>query len=211
MEVIKVQLARTIWLFDIQELNPKGASLYPEIYDGLGLRYDFATRPTAEQIQSGESLHFKHGKFVYEQTPVELDLDMHTDGVVASCRHSTEAAHSFLVDCLLWLGTELGIVYPQHISKKRIYRSELIVGMDAKLGDLTQRLQDFSGLLSVISNKTIQPTGLLFGEDGGTSAVFVIDRRANTPWSDNRYFSSATFGTAEHIEILTRFESIIAG
>jgi hypothetical protein len=50
-----------------------------------------------------------------------------------------------------------------------------------------QKPQDLFGLLAVISNKAIQPTGLLFGEDGGASAVFVIDRRANTPWSDSLF------------------------
>jgi hypothetical protein len=211
MEVLKVQLARTVWLFDAQELNPKGISLYPAIYNALGQRYQFAVLPKPEQIHTGESLYFKHGKFVYDMTTVEVDFDLHADGVVAGCRHSTEAAHEFLLDFTGWLGEQLGVVYPPHLTKKRIYRSELIVQMDAKLGAVLQKLEDFSSLLSGISNKVVQPTGLLFGEDSGTAPIFTIDRRVNTPWEDNRYFSASSLATARHIEALQKFESIVAG
>ncbi len=209
MEILKVQLARTIWLFDAQELNPKGVSLYPEIYNAFARRYQFTVMPKAEQIHSGESLFFKQGKFVYDSLSVDIDFDLHSDGLVATCRHSTDAAHEFLLDLLKWLAEQLGAVYPPHLTKKRIYRSELIVQMDARLS-LARKLDAFLLLLSTMSKKTIQPTGMLFGEDNGAAALFTIDRRVNTPWEDNRYFSAAGLPTAQHIEALTAFEVMAA-
>ncbi len=212
MEVLKVQLARTIWLFDIQELNPKGISLYPEIYAGIGKHYQFAMLPKAEEIHSGGSLYFKHGKFLYDGSLiVEVDFDLHGDGLVASCRHSTEAAHEFLLDFTAWLGEQLGIAYPPHLTKKRLYRSELIVQMEPMLNTLSQKAEEFSRLLSELCQKEIQPSGILFGEDHGTNAVLTVDRRGSTPWEENRYFSSSTLATTQHVEALAKFEQIVGG
>jgi len=196
MEVIKVQLARTVWLFDIQELNSTGISLFPEVFNGFAKRYQFTTLPKPEEIHSGAGLIFKGGKFVYDSAVVDMDFDMRSDGLVASCRHSTEAAHEFLLDATTWLGQQIGVAYTPRLMRKRIYRDELIVQMDAKLAMLSQKLQEFSELLTISSQKTIQPTGILFGEDAGTAAILTIDRRMSTPWEENRYFSSASLQTA---------------
>ncbi len=209
MEIVNVQLARTIWLFDTQELNPKGVSLYPEIFNGFARRYQFAVCPKPEEIQSGGSLHFKQGKFVYDSLPVEVDFDLHSDGLVASCRHSTDAADQFLMDVVAWLGERLGIVYPPRVNKKRGYRSELIVQVDARLGDLSTKAQLFSGLLSQMSGRPVQPVGILFGQDGSAAPTLTVERRINTPWEENRYFSGSNLPTLQHVEALTQFERIM--
>jgi hypothetical protein len=210
MEVLKVQLARTIWLFDAQELNPKGISLFPEVFHAFGKRYQFGTLPKPEELGAGGSLFFKQGKFVCGPFAVEVDLDLHADGLVASCRHSTEVAHEFLLDCIGFLGEQLALVYPPHITKKRIYRSEVIVQLEAGLGGLSPRVQEFSAFLSNLSQKDVQATGILFGDDGGASPIFTLDRRVNIPWEDNRYFSSSSLPTSQHIEALEKLERIMA-
>jgi hypothetical protein len=210
MEVIKVQLARTIWLFDIQELNPRGVSLYPEIYSGFAKRYQFTELPKPEDIRTNASLYFKNGKFVYDSSVVSIDFDMHGDGAVASCRHSTEAAHDFLLDCTKWIGEQLGIIYSPSLMKKRIYRDEIIVQLKANLDKVSDKVHKFCGLLTTASGKNIQPTGLLFGEDGGASAILTLDRRINTSWEENKYFSTSTLQTAQHIDALAKFEILMA-
>jgi hypothetical protein len=110
MELVKVQLGRAIWLFDTQELNPRGVALFPDIYAAFSKRYQFATIPRAEEIHSGGSLYFKQGKFVYEMTSVDVDFELHSDGLVANSRHSTEASNAFLKDLLDWLGEQLAII-----------------------------------------------------------------------------------------------------
>jgi hypothetical protein len=210
MEVIKVQLARTVWLFDTQELNPKGISLYPQIYDRFSRRYQFTGLPKPEEIHSGGSLNFKHGKFVSDSLIVEVDFDLHSDGLVASCRNSTEVAHEFLLDFIGWLGEELGITYSLHLSKKRIYRSELIVQMEPNLKALSTKIETFSRFVSQLSQKKIGPSGIVLGEDNGSSPVLNLERRVSTPWDENRYFSLSAMPTAQHVEALTKFEEIMA-
>lgn len=212
MEVNKVQLARTIWLFDTQELNPHGVSLYPDLYNGLAKRYQFITFPKPEEIHSGASLYFKNGKLAYGGSiSVALDFDVHADGLVASCRHSTEVANEFLRDCTAWLGEQLGIVYPPRLTKKRIYRDELIVQMNPKLEAVSEKLRGFSELLSSISNRQVVPTGATFGDDNAASPLLTIERRVNTPFEDNCYFSASGLPTTQHIDALRKFEEIMAG
>jgi hypothetical protein len=58
-------------------------------------------------------------------------------------------------------------------------------------------------------DKHVQPTGILFGQDNAAAAVLTIDRRSNTPWDDNRYYSTSTLATAQYIEALTHFENMM--
>ena len=208
MELVNVQLGRAVWLFDTQELNPRGIALYPDFYIAANKRYQFATAPKAENIHAGESLYFKEGKFPYELTTVAVDLELHSDGLVANTRHSTEAANAFLQDLVGWCGEHLGVSYPPSLGKKRIYRSELIVNMNPKLASVATKLQNFASILSEIVKKETQVTGLDFGAQESTQ-VFHLARRANSPFDDNQYFTKGWFQTLEHIELLSKFEAIM--
>lgn len=208
MEVVKVQLARAIWLFDTQELNPRGNALYPTVFDAFLKRYRFATFPKPEEFHSGGSLFFKQGKFAWEVSSVDIDFDLHGDGLVASCRHSTEVADALLRDFVVWLGEQLGVAYPPSFSKKCIYRSELIVNLAIDLNSTAEKLSRFSRFLSTVSKQEAQTTGITFGSDG-TPPMFTIERRANVPFEENRYFSSAALQTTHHIAALTAFEQVL--
>ncbi|MCX6634507.1 MAG: hypothetical protein NT090_05390 [Acidobacteria bacterium] len=209
MEVAKVQLARAVWLFDTQELTPRGNALYPTLFDTFIRRYKFPTFPKPEEIHSGGSLYFKQGKFVWEASSVDIDCDLHNDGLVASCRHSTEVADAFLQDFVVWLGEQLGVAYPPTLSRKRIYRSELIVNMAIDLNSTAEKLRQFSRLLSAMSKQEAQTTGITFGSDRA-SLTFAIERRVNVPFEENRYFSGAALQTSHHIEALVAFEQLLA-
>lgn len=209
MEVIKVQLARAIWLFDTQELNPRGLSLYPDTYLALNERYRFIVLPKSEEIQKGESQYFKHGKFLHDGVQVEVDFDLHGDGLVATTRHSTEASTAFLQDCLGWLEIELGTDYPRTLTKKRNYRSELVVKMHAEFGSLCDKTQPFADVLSEITGSQVRVSGLTFGAEK-LNSVLSVERRFNTPFEDDRYVSTATLTTSQHVAALTQFEKSMA-
>jgi hypothetical protein len=58
---------------------------------------------------------------------------------------------------------------------------------------------------------TYEPTALLFNLDQSQSklmpGVFSIERRADIPFSDKKYFSNAPLATRDHIELLKAFET----
>ncbi len=209
MEIVKVQLGRAVWLFDTQELNPRGTALYPDLFIGFGKRYQFVTMPKTEEIQSGGSVYFKQGRFLYETTNVAVDFELHNDGLVANTRHSTEAANIFLQDVVDWCKDQLGVVYPPGLTKKRVYRSELIVNMSPDFDALAGNLRQFSALVSEATTKPSQVTGMQFGSQEIPSA-FYVERKVNTvPLEDNHYIANAWLQTSQHLELLGRFEQLM--
>lgn len=213
MEIVKVRLARATWLFDTQELNPRGLKLYPDVFGAFSKRYQFAVLPTAEEIRSGGSLYFRQGKFFFEPSGenAEVEFELHSDGLVASTRHSTEASDAFLQDSVIWFGEQLGAAYPLTLTKKRVYRDELVVSMSVSMNMnmIVTRLERLSVMLSSLSNKSTEIIGLRFGSEGGSSTL-VVERREGSPFDENRYYSAAALPTLQHIEALNLFEQLLA-
>jgi hypothetical protein len=213
METVKVILARAVWLFDTQELNPRGVATYPDLYAAFGKRYQFATLPKPEDIHSGGSVYFKHGKFTFETSSIAVDFELHNDGLVVNTRHSTEAADGFLHDVLVWCADQFAIKYPPNLVKKRIHRSELIVSMNPKLDVLTAKFEQFTAALTttMIATKPIGVIGLQFGSQVVPAAFYIERRAGNVPLEDNHYIANAWATTSCHLELLQRFEQIMSG
>ncbi|MFN0166628.1 MAG: hypothetical protein ACKV22_09370 [Bryobacteraceae bacterium] len=210
MELLKVQVAKAIWLFDTQDLNPRGAALFPFIFGLLGQRYQFLI-PKQEDLSgfpsSRTSLFFKQGKFVFESFTVDVDMEIHSDGLVATSRHSTEACDAFLEDFKDWLASQLGVVYQPRIGKKRAYKSDLMVAGDPRIEALSSTLQGFAKTLSGLSGQAVYPSGIIFGADR-TPGVFTIERRVNTSSDENEYFSISSLPTSKHLEALNELERV---
>ena len=60
-----------------------------------------------------------------------------------------------------------------------------------------------------------EPTAILLNVDTSQTkaapAIFSIERRAEIPFAENTYFSSAPLRSAEHIEIVKAFEASLLG
>lgn len=166
--------------------------------------------PKPEDIYTGTSVYFKNGRFLYEATNVGVDFEFHNDGLVANTRHSTESADGFLTDVMNWLKEQLGLQYRADIVQKRIYRSELIVSINPKLDAIAEKLKRFSELVSNVTTKPSLVTGVLFGSQEIPAAFYIERRAASVPLERNHYIANAWMQTAQHLEMLNRFESIMA-
>src|ERR1700730_13485589 len=103
MKLIQTKLARSIWLFDIRDLNPKGKDLIGDLVGWIKDRFNFAvapdpdnpvpnqvptTTPTNQQSstppQAPGGLIFQRGSFeTAENTFVEIvALTIYDDGIV---------------------------------------------------------------------------------------------------------------------------------
>jgi len=205
-----VQLGRAAWLFDTAELNPRGAAIYPEIYEAFAKRYQFATLPKAEEIHSGDSAYFKNGRFTHQETIIAVDFELHSDGVVANTRHSTEGADAFLVDVVGWLSEHFGVSYNIEIARRRVHRSELVVSLDPKLDNVAEKLVTFSALVAHVTGKPSLVTGLIVGSQE-VPAAFYIERKAGTvALNENNYIAHAWMQTGQHLDLLQKFECIMA-
>lgn len=209
METVKVTLGRAVWLFDTQEINPRGAALFPDLYLAFGKRYQFAVLPKSEEIHAGGSMYFKSGKFLFGAENIVVDFELHNDGLVANTRHSTEGADAFLQDVLDWCSEQLGVKYRSSLVNKKTHRSELIVSMNPKLDAISVKLEEFAGLVTPISATPATVMGLQFGSQS-VPAAFGIERRAgNVSLEENQYLTNAWTTTTLHLELLRKFERLL--
>jgi hypothetical protein len=211
MEIVRVVLARAVWLFDTQELNPRGVATYPDLYVAFGKRYQFTTLPKPEDIHAGGSVYFKQGKFPFEASSIAVEFELHNDGLVVNTRHSTEAADGFLQDALAWCAEQFSIKYPANLVKKRIYRSELIVSMSPQLDALATKIGQFAAAIATtIPTNAAGLTGLQFGSHEVPAAFYVERRAGNVPFDDNHYLANAWTTTSRHLALLESFEQIMS-
>ena len=106
MELSKVVTARSVWLFDLDELNPRGRRVEP-IFEAIKARYRFAEAALDEK-KSGYI--FKKGLWGSGQSELDIDsLEVFKDGVVVNTRSDTADSDAVLQDAFFWLWTEYGL------------------------------------------------------------------------------------------------------
>src|SRR5213595_820534 len=114
MNILYVGLARTLWLFDLALLNPKGRSL-KDVIEEVAKRYKFAQAPKNElDFDDQRSLSFKGGTFVGQRkVPLLVGLNIYSDGLVADTMSSTDESTEFLNDLAKWLNDTYGLAVPK--------------------------------------------------------------------------------------------------
>lgn len=215
MELAKVQMARSIWLFDPEELNPRGKKLQP-IYQSIWERYHF-TQPAREEelkLSPSNTYKFTGGAFTVGSEVIEVELELFSDGLVATSKADTDHTDQFLSDLLTWLQQEHGLGGEKYVIKpKRSYRSELIMFAPAiKMASGIGRFLDLAGRIAKnadVDPASVEPEAIVFGSDQRRS-LFTFERRVVVPYSDHKYFSSAQMQTARHLEVLAELEGLLA-
>jgi hypothetical protein len=109
MELLNVGMARSVWLFDLRDMNPRGKYIEAGFIEWLKSLYHFSKYPSSmyDRDENG-GLSFKVGGFqVQENQSVTVYLKVYTDGMVGETRSSTHDTDTFIedvlthVDCLL--------------------------------------------------------------------------------------------------------------
>ena len=139
MKLLHVKTARSIWLVDSNDINPRGIDIsFP--LSAIAKRYGFQKYPKtlAEADENSASgIVYEQGHFETEAGRYEIDkVSMHNDGLVVNNRQSTDLGELFLEDALSFLAGEFGLTYQHGMVHKKIYTSELIVKTEKDLGTL---------------------------------------------------------------------------
>jgi len=203
MHIVKVQRTRAVWLFDTEELNPRGRSIIPDLFDQLIKRYRFRQYPKVDELSGNTK--FREGRFILrDRSPIEVALEMYGDGLIVETRHSTHACDEFLGELVLWISMAHGI--QREISpRRRSYISELIVEANFDISKALEPLRSFTDEISKIVGVEQVPTGMYWGIESRL-VMFSIERRVDEPFAANRYFSTAALPTDQHIAALDAFE-----
>ena len=218
MKHLATVAARSTWLFNMLELNPKGQRLFPYLTDALTEQYDFDDQPepstdaTSSDKQVGTK--FKNGQFDSKSGPVVVSLDLYDDGLAAVTSHSSEVTDEFIRHAISWAESTFSLKFDPSLVVNRIYVSEVVVKLSGSLADRLKPLGAFADLLSSHSfgkpPQPFSPSGITFTSGDG-STTFTLDRRTNTPVSANVFYSRALTDTATHLTLLSDLEQILGG
>jgi hypothetical protein len=219
MQLISVGLARSIWLFDVNDLNPTGKSFLPDLLPWLGEKYSFQKFPksVAEMDKEKKGFIFETGEFQSDNGPIQVNFSFYSDGVVAETWSSTEGGDAFLGELLRSAANKYSLAYKPEMIRTKSYVSEVVVQLDHHLNKVNPKAAGFCDMISNFLPKRNLPsfevTGMSFAPDTSGSSYkppgLYIERRANTAFTENRFWSKSPFTTADHLSALEEFEKLL--
>ncbi len=216
MNILSIHLARAIWLFPTAYLNPNGSSTIPVVRELIS-RYSFSTdNPLTEVfVPEQNALELKHGEFVTENDGlIQISLTVYGDGLVADTRSSTQNSDYFLEEVLKLAVDNFGLEPEKKLPINRKYLSEIYFSLNKTpelFSKLTHTLIEKSS--NCIDNNKLGNFGF-HGIHLKTDPVFSdnspfirVERAENTPFIENRFFSSGSIKTDDHIKLLKELET----
>jgi len=218
MQLSAVLLARTLLFIESFDLNPRGKAYYPDIVQGIVEQCGFQKFPQKlEDFNEEKGVEFVGGR--WGGVTIEM-LTIYRNGLRVDTRVSTAESERILEEALLWAVLKFGLVYDPKMITRRGYVSNLTFHSDVPIlgknnspvSKLAQRGNE--ALAKITGDQTPwQPTVLTLHSDQlprkPLHAPFTIQRRAETAFSENKYFSEAPLPTDIHISLLEKFEDDI--
>jgi hypothetical protein len=215
MQLLNVITARSVWLFDIAELNPRGKALFPDLFEWLKDAYDFQKVPSSlTDVDDTKAFVFSNGQYqAKEEIFVHVELKIYNDGLMANTQSSTRDTDRFLEDVLISASAEFSLNFRPEMIRKKLYLSELNVSSLKHFAN-----PGFERFATKIAQAT-SSNGPFDFEFGGVSfwprqtfpplavAAFHFERKLNTDRDQHKYFSRAPLQTDDHLQLLTDFEA----
>ena len=216
MDLVSVQRARSIWLFDSYDLNPRGKNIGANLIDWLKHAYEFTKVPSSlTDLDDTKALHYSGGHYRAGRESIDVELRIYNDGVVGDTRSSTEDTDSFLSDLLVSAANEFSLAYKSEIVRKKLYVSEMTVRTGKKLATLNPKLAEFAQKLAFATGGQPAPelASIGFWPDilpNPSASVFRFERKFGAEFSENRYYTRAPLQTSKHLELLQALEAAIS-
>jgi hypothetical protein len=217
MELLAVRTARLVAYLNAEELNPSGRPLAHDFMKAFVDRYAFVKQPTtADEIldTQNKGLIFELGKWNDVGVTKVILFDW---GIVVETNASTEASESVLQDMLTWGAETFGLSNRPNLITRRNYVSELVFSSEMSLPAISPKLRSLGSRVTELVSGYLGDS-LLFGLTGITLAFdssqskqlytpFQIYRLADTPFSQNKYYSGGPLKTSDHVQLINDFEA----
>jgi hypothetical protein len=215
MELAAVLSASAMAWVESNDLNPRGKVFYPDLVKAIVARYKFQKFPEKiDDFDESKGVTFTSGRLgdsVIEQVII------YTYGIVLTTRSSTQESERLLEDALQWGCTELGLVYKRSMIKRWQYSSQLtfyskvpLMGAHSAFQRLAESVtKSVTGATGENLKYELASFSISYDQLTRKHALgsFSIQRRDNTPFSENKYFSDAPLPTDLHIKLLEQFEA----
>jgi len=197
--------------FEVQTIDPLGRTSVPEMLSNLTGRFSFSKAPQGlAEMDIQKGIELGAGKL----DDINIDrMALHSNGIIIDTRSGTDDAEKVLSELLKFTKEAFGaMINPtrKNFVSQIVFRSDLkLTLLNPVLEPITAQLSEFvSGELK--QPVVYEPIGLVIGPDSSQTHLqpvnFSIERRAERPFFENTYFSSAPLRTAEHLKLVNEFE-----
>jgi hypothetical protein len=216
MQLASVILARALLFVESFDLNPRGKVYYPDIVEGLVEKCGFQKFPQKlEDFDETKGVEFLSGR--WGDVTIEA-VKIYNNGILLDTRISTAESERIIGEALTWAASKFGLVYSPKMITRRGYVSNLTFRSDAPIlgkdnSPVARLVQGVSEAFSKITGDKTPwgPSILTLNSEHiprkPLHAPFTIQRRAETTFSENKYFSEAPLPTDQHIALLEAFEA----
>ncbi|GEC14647.1 hypothetical protein [Nitrobacter winogradskyi] len=223
MKLVAHETCRVTWLFQFEAVHPIDGINDPTFLPMLVARYNFAQVPnvavTLEEFKQ-KGFRFGAGHFKSDTHSGAInEFWVYTDGFVAAAQ-TTDIGQHFLTDLMTWLQTEWS--FRELTSMRELFLSNVVVDFDRPLDRLLAAYDAISQVVSLKAGELFRtPDKMGFArldfEFDRTSETlklpaprFTLERRANVPFGQERYFTSAPLSTRDHLQVLEAIEKLIS-
>ena len=216
MRLLSILQARTVAYLEVDELFTRHHILGPEFTPKMAERYGFLKLPEKLEDFLDEQKGIQFGFGRWDGTVIN-QLALYAHGIAVETAASTDISEKILHDVLKWGANTLNINYHQDMIKRKAYVSGLLFSTDVSLNALHPKLRGIGERLSSSVADSLghvfpyEVTGVFFGYDTThtkpNAPIFTIERRADVPFTENKYFSTAPLPTEEHLKLLKDFET----
>ena len=216
MKFLNTILARSVWLFDIRELNPTGKDIGRDLVPWIADTYQFADvpdilHPNASQVNPS-GLTFERGRQSVNGQFVTINkLTIYDDGIVAEAAYATEDADAFCESLLAGASEKFDLSISDDLVRKRLYISEVIVRLEADFRDLSPKSLEFAKIIPKHGSRPFEFGGVSFwtdADESGKHAVLRIERQVGREFAERRCFSHASLQTQQHLALLADFDAL---
>ena len=218
MELLSVIRARSIWLLQLQDINPRGKYIEGHLIEWLRDRYHFLKCPSSVYDRdTSQALVFVNGSFKVEDgLSINIDLSIYNDGLIADSRSSTKNTDTFIEDILNSAVRDFDLIYKPEMLRKKIYLSELSLRPKRLLSNINPKMQTFvrkiTSMMGGNNPGSLEFASLSFWWDPASpngQSQFQLERTVGTPFSEERYYSRAPLHTEDHLQLLDEFEELL--
>lgn len=221
MNLIAVLQARVAMFLPLEELNPHGRALIPNVTEQMIDRYQFLKFPRTweEYNPTDGGISYLQGQ--WKGTAIQ-SLELFAGGIAANTQASTDITETFLNEVLEWVVRDYQLSFRPEMIKRIAYVSNIIFTSEIELLEgLHPQLRHFEDRISSAvraafpQNDPFRVFGIHFSSEpplGGSPQLSVtIERRAGASFAENKYFSSAPLSTETHLTLLAEFEAAMRG
>jgi hypothetical protein len=217
MKVVTKEGGRILDRLSTEELRPAKGIFLPDFIAAINARYKFTSYPTnLMEAAKGGGAKFEYGKFDMDDGPAVIkELSLYSDGLICEA-YDTPMADLVLDDFIEWATAEFNM-QPRQNPVMRTYSNSLVCIFEKEVESALDKISQMNKLFSKSLKDAygwdykvdlariacqVDPTNIPHLRNTN----FVIERRVQSPFSENRFFCLAPLKTDAHIKLLETIE-----